>query len=80
MKMARSAFVGSTPSPKTKKAGMIRPFAIRLRISASTSVVKDKGGTAARLIMKGQRRVNAASMISTDQTARFPARQRPSAA
>ncbi|MBN8953830.1 MULTISPECIES: hypothetical protein [unclassified Rhizobium] len=38
---------------KNKKAGIIRPFAIRLRISASTSVVKGKGGTAARLIMKG---------------------------
>jgi len=38
---------------KNKKAGMIRPFAIRHHISASTSVVKGKGGTAARLIMKG---------------------------
>lgn len=42
MKMAHSAFAGSRHRRKNKKAGMIRPFAIRLRISASTSVVKGK--------------------------------------
>jgi len=80
MKMARTASAGTRHRQKTKKAGMTRPFAIRLLISASTSVVKGKGGTATRLIMKGQRRVNATFMILTDETARFPARQRPSAA
>ncbi|AYG64732.1 hypothetical protein CCGE531_01035 [Rhizobium sp. CCGE531] len=33
-------FRKSTPSPKNKKAGIIRPFAIRYHTSASTSVVK----------------------------------------
>jgi hypothetical protein len=54
LKMARSASAKhATKQSINKKAGTNRPFVIRPHISASTSVVKGKADTAARLIAKG---------------------------